>query len=318
MKEQTVVIDEYITKVKISDSRRPTYYVKGGSIPVKYKKDTKRYVFREKKFTNHTQLLLFDEQEKKFVIKNDSVLDKPRLITIGGNLFYAGMHERIRMKIMAAIKDDFRRYIQRLEPINEFPVHIDAKIYTIPGMRNWDVDNLWVYIKAFQDLLIEYNILPDDSVRYITKAPSFEFIPVAELKDRKLEFTIKKDQRNVTNHVMFAHKPTPLLHTKGAFKSLDTVIYLSVEDKKSGDVDLYRDGIHFRATIGIGKKELLYDKLTATLKSVRYWAIQYNAIVVIDYNMATEYPNYNRDKVESIVTSVLCQEGINVIIHNTK
>ena len=116
---------------------------------------------------------------------------------------------------------------------------------------------------------------------------------------------------------MFAYKPKPLLHMKYQYKSLDPVIYLSVEDKKSGEVDMYRDGIHFKATIGIGKTNILYDKFIDTLKSVRYWAIQYNSVIVIDYDMATEYPNYDRDKIESIIDSILCKEGIEVIIHNT-
>jgi hypothetical protein len=317
MKEQTVVIKEYITKVKVSNSRRPIYYPKFGKIPIIYKKNPDRYIYKEKKYSKHAQLLLYDNKKKEFVIKNERFLNKPRTITIGGNMFYAGMHERVRMIIMNAIKNDLQPHIEKLNPIKEFPIHINAILFTIPGMRNWDVDNLWVYIKAFQDLLIEYNIIPDDSVRYITKAPSFEFTPVAELKDRKMMFTIKKDERNITNHVMFASKPTPLFHIKNQYKSIEPVIYLSVEDKISGNVDLNKIGIHYRATMGIGKKELLYATFEKTLKSIRYWSIQYNAAIVIDYNMATEYHNYNRDKFETIIKKTLCNEGINVIIHNT-
>jgi len=314
--KQTVVIEKYVTKVKISEKRRPVYYVKGGKIPIIYKRNPNRFIFKEKKFSKHTQLLLYDNKEKKFVVKNERVLDKPRTITIGGNLLYAGMHERVRMKIMSAIKDDFRRYIQYLKPIEKFPVQINAKIYAIPGLRNWDLDNLWIYIKAFQDLLIEYNIVPDDSVRFITKPAGFEFTPVSQLKDRKMIFTIKKDERNITNHVMFESKPKPLFHIKYQYKSIDPVIYLSIEDMPSGEVELQQTGIHYRAIIGIGKKDLLYNQFEKILKSVRYWAIQYNAVIVIDHNMATEYPNYNRDRVESLIEKVLCNEGISVIIHN--
>jgi hypothetical protein len=52
MKEQTVVIKEYITKVKVSNSRRPIYYPKFGKIPIIYKKNPDRYIYKEKNILN--------------------------------------------------------------------------------------------------------------------------------------------------------------------------------------------------------------------------------------------------------------------------
>ena len=314
MEEQKVVIPEYITKVKVSDKRRPTYYLKEGRTPKKYKND--RYIFKEKRFAHYTKSLLFDTVEKCFVVKNIPYAGTPRYVAIRGNMLYAGLHEHVRMLIINGIKDNFRPCVDKLEPIDIFPIHINAELHTVPGLRNWDVDNLWIYIKAFQDLLIENRIIPDDSVRYITKAPGFEFFPVSNAVDRKMIFILSPDRRDVTHHVMFAHKPTPLLKLKGQFKSSEAAIYISVEDMKSGDVDMRLTGIHFKASIGIGKKELLYPKFLSALVSIRYWAIQHNATVIIDHNMAMEYPNYDRDKIETLIENTLCKEGIKVIIHN--
>jgi hypothetical protein len=317
MDEQRIVIPEYITKVKVSDKRRATYYLKDGPIPVKYKKNIDKYIFKTKRFTNYSKSLLFDTETKKFVVKNKTFVGKPRHISIRGNMLYAGMHESVRMLVMSGIKDNFRQYVATLlKPIHEFPIHINAEVHTTPGLRNWDVDNLWIYIKAFQDLLIEYRIIPDDSVRYITKAPGFEFFPVPVTEDRKMVFVLSPDKRDVIHHTMFAYKHIPMLKVKGQFKALDTVIYISVEDRDSGDTDLQPVGIHFKACIGIGKKKLIYDEFVKALISVRYWAIQHDALVVIDHNIATEYPNYDRDKVEMLIDKYLCREGIKVVIHN--
>lgn len=314
MVQQIVTIPEYITRIKLSDHRRPTYYVNGTKIPREY--STSRYEFRDKKFRNYTKSLLYDTVEKIFIVKNKSFVGKPRYTSIGGNMLYAGMNEHVRMLIISGIKEYFRQYIQKLTPIKDFPIHIDAQLHAIPGLRNWDIDNLWIYIKCFQDLLIESRIIPDDSVKYITKAPSFEYFPVAENKDRKIIFILRPDTRSITHHVMFANEPTALLRLKGQYKSLDSVIYLVITDLKSGEVVIKYDGLHHRVSIGVGKKNLLYSKFFDSLTTIRYWAIQYNAVVIIDNNMATEYPNYDRDKLDAIIMRQLCEQGINVIIHN--
>ena len=312
---QIVTIPEYIMKVKLSDTRRPTYYEESSRIPNKYK--TAKYIFKDKKYTHGKKSLLYDVESKRFVYKNERVVNKARFVTIGGNMLYAGLNEHIRMKMVVAIKDDFRRYIQSLEKITEFPIHITAELHAKPEYCNWDVDNLWIYIKVFQDLLIEYGIIPDDCVRYITKAPSFEFFPVAEYRNRKMVFHIESDTRNVTSHVMFKNSPVPILYIKGQFASPTPAIYITVRDIKSGSSTLVREGIHFNCQIGIGKRLLLYGDLKTVFHSIRYWAIQYNVPIVIDKQLGSEFSNYDVDKVRGHIITYLSNEGLTIIMHNS-
>jgi len=312
---QTIIIPEYIMKVKLSDTRRPTYYEEGSRIPNKYKTD--RYVFKEKKYSHGKKMQLYDTIEKRFVYKNEKLINKARFLTIGGNMLYAGMNEHVRMKMVSAIKDDFRRYIQSLEKITKFPIHITAELHAKPEYCNWDVDNLWIYIKVFQDLLTEYDIIPDDSVRYITKSTSFEFFPISEYRERKMIFRINPDTRSVINHVMFKNSPVPIMYVKGQFASLTPAIYLTVHDIKSGSSNIVKDGMHFNCQIGIGKRQLLYGDFKTVLHNVRYWAIQYNVPVVIDNHLGSEFKNYDPDKVKNSIMTNLSNEGITVIMHNS-
>ena len=314
MNEQIVKIPQYITQVKLSDKRRAIYYYRNSRIPAKYQND--RYIFKVKKYTGGSKDVLYDTLDKIFVIKNATSVGTPRFITIGGNILYAGLNEYTRAKIVTEIKNDFTRFIQQLEPITKFPIQIDAQIHRPPDTGNWDIDNLWIYIKTFQDLLIDNNIIPDDSVRYITKAPSFEYYPVSEYTDRMIVFILRTDMRAITNHILFATKPVPIIEIKGQYKSDTPVIYLSVGEQKAGQLEFIKTSLHYRANIGIGRKKLLYNDLIATLIKVKQRAIQYNTTVVINKDMGTEYPNYNEDVVRSRIQKYLSNQGIPVIIHN--
>jgi hypothetical protein len=55
---------------------------------------------------------------------------------------------------------------------------------------NWDIGNLaLVWLKCLDDVIIKKGILPDDTVEFIRKT-SYEFIPVATLKERKLVYEL--------------------------------------------------------------------------------------------------------------------------------
>jgi hypothetical protein len=59
----------------------------------------------------------------------------------------------------------------------------------------WDLDNKsWIYFKAFQDLLVEQSIIPDDSVNYIT-GNEYLFQSVNSQENRSMDFYIYKDER---------------------------------------------------------------------------------------------------------------------------
>jgi hypothetical protein len=316
--KETIIIPEYITRVQISNARRPTYYKEGVNLPVILKKgiDEGQYTFKEYKGMIGKPKLLYNLDKKEFIVKNKEFVGLPRFASIGGNILYSGLNEHIRIAMITAIKANFTPYMKKIKPITKFPIQITAEIHTIPGLCNWDIDNLWIYIKAFQDLSKELGIIPDDSVRYITKPPSFEFYPVPELKLRKMIFTLETDQRVITNHLMFNRQPGRIVPVKGQFSSIMQVLYVVVGDIPLGEVSITKTGEHIRCEVGLGKTNISYPKLTDSLKTVKYWAIQYNVPIVIDSMFGSEYANYNQDIIHGMFQG-LADEGLNIIIHNT-
>lgn len=105
----------------------------------------------------------------------------------------------MRVKIVNAIKDSFRPYIEHVPRFKSFPVQIECSFYDVPGRADWDLDNKWIYCKVFQDLLVQDGKLPDDNIKYVSKAAAMEFYPVESEAERKLVFTIKTDDRTHTS-----------------------------------------------------------------------------------------------------------------------
>ena len=71
-------------------------------------------------------------------------------------------------------------------------------MFDVPGKADWDLDNKWIYLKVFQDLLVQEKIIVDDNIKYVSKAASMEFFPVKTEEERKLVFTITSDSRKHT------------------------------------------------------------------------------------------------------------------------
>ena len=119
-----------------------------------------------------------------------------RFKTINGQEFYAGLAKPvIRVKIVNAIKDSFRPYVQPLLKLKQFPVQFFCEYHDVPGQADWDLDNKWIYLKVFQDLLVQEKIIVDDNIKYVSKAASMEFFPVETTEERKLVFHITSDTR---------------------------------------------------------------------------------------------------------------------------
>ena len=54
---------------------------------------------------------------------------------------------------------------------------------------------------CIRDRIVKHGILPDDDIRYITKAGAPEFFPVDSEQERKLVFTISpEDRKEVIEH----------------------------------------------------------------------------------------------------------------------
>ena len=168
----------------MSNSRRPKYYLSSERIPKKYA----GYDFDRK-----GRLITPDGQ---LILRNARSVNTPRMRKINGQEFYSGVtRPALRVKIVNAIKDSFRPYIQDLPRFKEFPIQIECCFYDIPGRADWDLDNKWIYCKVFQDLLVQEGKLPDDNIKYVSKAAAMEFYPVESEEERQLVFHIKDDTR---------------------------------------------------------------------------------------------------------------------------
>lgn len=75
------------------------------------------------------------------------------------------------------------------------PVRIFWEIYELPGRANWDLGNLWLWDKAFEDVLVEKGIIVDDSCLYVTQPAAPLFFPVKDEKDRKHVWIVEEDER---------------------------------------------------------------------------------------------------------------------------
>lgn len=95
------------------------------------------------------------------------------------------------------IKESFIPEVRKIEAIRaeDFPVRVTMTLYRPPMNGDWDLDNLWIYIKCFLDVLVTQRIIPDDSIRYISCSPGINYVPIEKEEDRKMVFKIHKDNR---------------------------------------------------------------------------------------------------------------------------
>ena len=137
-------------------------------------------------------------------------------IKIGYNKIHASVHFSTRAALVAAMHG----YIEKHIPENltiQGPVETVLTVYApinfgnmkmlldkTTGKRkiswkpaekdykpNWDIGNLaLIWLKCLDDVLIKKGILPDDTVEYLQRT-TYEFIPVASFKERKLVYKLK-------------------------------------------------------------------------------------------------------------------------------
>jgi len=185
---KTIEIPLFIQHIKLSNKRRAKYYLKNSKvkIPKKYAKF---------KFSKATRRLIHPNGEP--VIANSRSVGTPRFKKINGQEIYSGMPHHMRSKLVKQIKSSFQTVLSKHAPILEFPIQVEMEVHTIIGRGDWDLDNMWIYNKCFQDALSDAGIIPDDNIQYITKPASPELVPVANEEDRKFVFKLYKDDREI-------------------------------------------------------------------------------------------------------------------------
>lgn len=208
-------IPEYINKIQMSKAQKPKFILQSrANLPKKYL--TASYYFHNG--------VLHDATTGYPVVANSRSVGTPLMKPINGQAFYSGFaspHQRITM--VNGIKDFLRVHVADL-PMLPYPIRVDIELYELPGRANWDLDNLWIYAKCFQDLLTESSYivgtgkrevevqvtpkLPDDCIRYITKSPGIEYFPVDTPEDRKLVFVLSPEHRlEILSHPLYKLTP---------------------------------------------------------------------------------------------------------------
>jgi len=147
-------------------------------------------------------------------------VSKKNWVKIGYNKIHASVHYTTRAALVAAMHG----YIEKHIPNNlsiDTPVETKLTVYAPinygvmkmikdkeTGRRktswkpaaddykpNWDIGNLaLIWIKCLDDVLIKKGILPDDTVEFLRRT-QYEFVPVSNLKNRKLVYKIKSIKR---------------------------------------------------------------------------------------------------------------------------
>jgi hypothetical protein len=211
MKELAVIeIPLFVEDVLMSSQRQTKYYEQSKSnqkkIPQKYLTSDFGWKPLKTSKTAKLKMVWTHIPTTKPVIANPRSAGTAKYKRISGNDFYAGFGSHFdRMKMVNAIQNSLRPHLKKLKPFDKFPLIIEAEHHNIIGQGNWDSDNkFYAYKKVFQDLLTHLFIIPDDSIRYITKAPEPIFVPVEKSEDRKFVFKFYHDTRDcITKHPFY-------------------------------------------------------------------------------------------------------------------
>lgn len=191
-----VEIPNYPDKIKLSEKRRATYhdYRKKSKLPKKYQ--TEQYEWRGK--------FLYDKEINQRVVKNSLSVGTPKWWTVNFQDIWVGMHYLVRSYRMNKLKNIFRRYIEVLEPITEFPIRFE--IFLLSPKMPVDVDNKGViYTKILKDLLVNTNkgelnnhkVIPDDSSKYVNDTGRCKWIEIDENEIPKMIIRIWKSNNQL-------------------------------------------------------------------------------------------------------------------------
>tara|TARA_R110000765_G_scaffold26628_3_gene64903 strand:- start:5497 stop:5994 length:498 start_codon:yes stop_codon:yes gene_type:complete len=141
---------------------------------------------------------------------------KNKYMKINGQRLYSGLNPHVRSAIVKQMHDYVRDYINkqlkgvdlsklgliriRLEfhaPINYgdvrmFKGEVRWKAPKDDYIAGWDVDNMWIWGKIFNDTLTEEGFIVDDSASYVSASGEVMHVPVKTFDERKLVFVISK------------------------------------------------------------------------------------------------------------------------------
>lgn len=312
-----IIIPEFVQEIKLSNSAAEKYYKWGEPVPDKFFQSSTSTKLKPE--FGWSAKKLYHKKTGKYIVKNSATAGKPRYKTIAGNDIWAKVHERVRMNIVDTIKKDFRPHLPQ-ELDLKFPISMEAEIHTTPKFCNWDVGNLWVYDKVFEDLLQDVGLIPNDNVLYICKSPGLKFIPIINENQRMLKFTLTEEtDPRIINHVMYDLKRIKDYNFYAGFEPMMAYLknpsmpwhgtrnYIQLMLTNQGEPG----SVYFDAPIlwiSSGKKKILYGAIRRGIESCFSIAVQQNADIII--------PNSFLIKLEGFIETELRQRGLRVHIYH--
>lgn len=146
---------EFITHIKLSNTRRAKYYKKGSLIPKKYK----GFLFNKK-----SQLI---DNEGVAIVKNKLSIGKPKFWRITFQDFYSGnVHHSTRVKMKNQIIPYLILEFTKHEKVSKFPIRV---VLTFLTNNNSDLDNeSLIWVKLILDAL-KLTLIPEDDKKYVTE-----------------------------------------------------------------------------------------------------------------------------------------------------
>jgi len=292
---------QFPEEIKLSEERRAKYFDQKDELPLKYMLDRgssldPRYIWK----TKNTKTCLYDTASKDWVVKNSRAVGTPKYVSIAGNDIMR-MFEHTRNRIVNTLKDYFLEGIgtpiglddkgkKIYEPgydITRWPVNIYMEIHTFPHYMNWDLDNLWIYNKCFQDAMKECGMIPDDNIQYITSSAAPRFIPVSREEDRLMKFVIsaETDQRILGYILYWSIGKKFKLVWPPDYKSVDgnfgdILISTDYHVGKPGDIMIEpkKTALGYLGWINIGTNKLV--QVSKALERIRHQCYQLNCVPV--------------------------------------
>ena len=164
-------------------------------------------------------------------------ISKNKYMKISGQRMFVGVNHYIRDAIVKRMHHFIEQHIPEDLELGEGPFrirmrfHAPANYGTVKRIRGkiswkepkegyvctWDADNMWIWGKCFNDVLVNNGHLHDDNVHIVRASGEVEFVPVDTLDERKIEFIISKYKDNVKSK-KFTRRYTGLTPERGTKK----------------------------------------------------------------------------------------------------
>ena len=139
---------------------------------------------------------------------------KNHFIKINGQKIFVGMNHHLRSLIVRRMHSYLSKFIPDDLDVNEItPLKISLELHVPRNYEHvrmnkkgiliwkkpkedfvprWDADNMWIWGKCFNDVLVKKGVISDDNVSIVRESGAVKWVEVETLEDRKLIFKINK------------------------------------------------------------------------------------------------------------------------------